>query len=156
MKILKRILRKFLVFISIYRYKFLNFYILNLTKIWSKKCNVKSIPSCQQKTYVTGRGIVEIGEKCSFGYKLGGFWRGGSIELQPRYENANIRLGNNIATNNNIFVCAANYIEVGNDVLIGQNVCIMDFEAHGTNPAKRRNIGEIGKVIIGNNRANAS
>jgi acetyltransferase-like isoleucine patch superfamily enzyme len=73
------------------------------------------------------------------------------IELQPRYKDSLIKLGNNIATNNNIFICAANYIEIGSDTLIGQFVTIMDHEAHGLHPLHRRDIGVIGKVIIGEN-----
>jgi acetyltransferase-like isoleucine patch superfamily enzyme len=46
---------------------------------------------------------------------------------------------------------AANYIEIGDDTLIGQYVTIMDHEAHGIAPDKRRKLGEIGKVIIGKN-----
>jgi acetyltransferase-like isoleucine patch superfamily enzyme len=95
---------------------------------------------------------VKIGKKCAFGYKLGGFHRGGSIEIQARYKNSVIKLGDNIATNNNIFICAANYIEIGNETLIGQYVMIIDHEAHGVDPCKRRGkIGEIGKVIVGKN-----
>jgi acetyltransferase-like isoleucine patch superfamily enzyme len=108
-------------------------------------------PVCLQKTYITGLGIVEIGDNCFFGCKLGGFHRGGSIELQARYKNSKIKVGNNIATNNNIMLCAANYIEVGDDTLIGQYVTIMDHEAHGMQPDDRRKIGEIGQVIIGKN-----
>lgn len=104
-----------------------------------------------QITFCKGAGQVEIGKNCIFGTKLGGFHRGGSIELQARYEKAKIKIGNNVATNNNILFCAANYIEIGEDTLIGQNVTIMDFEAHGIEPLKRRQIGEIGKILIGKN-----
>jgi acetyltransferase-like isoleucine patch superfamily enzyme len=108
-------------------------------------------PICEQKTLITGLGVVEIGSNCTFGYKLGGFHRGGSIEIQPRYKGSKIKIGNNVTTNNNLFFCAANYIEIGDDSLIGQNVCIMDHEAHGIDPAKRRQLGEIGSVVIGQN-----
>ena len=73
------------------------------------------------------------------------------IELQPRYENTAIKIGNNISTNNNIFMCAANYIEIGDDTLIGHYVTNMDHEAHCIDPLKRRQTGEIGKVIVGKN-----
>lgn len=112
---------------------------------------IKKQPACQQKTLITGKGIATIGDNCSFGFKLGGFHRGGSIEIQPRYKDSFIKIGNNVATNNNIMFCAANYIEIGDDTLIGQYVTIMDHEAHGIDPLKRRQIGEIGKVIIGKN-----
>lgn len=120
-------------------------YIFNQIKLTKKQ------PACQQKTLITGKGTVEIGDNCSFGFKLGGFHRGGSIEIQPRYKDSIIKIGNNVATNNNIMFCAANYIEIGDDTLIGQYVAIMDHEAHGIDPLKRRQIGEIGKVIIGKN-----
>jgi acetyltransferase-like isoleucine patch superfamily enzyme len=94
---------------------------------------------------------VEIGKACMLGFKLGGFNKGGSIELQARTKESKIIIGNNVLTNNNIFLCAANYIEIGDETLIGQNVTIMDFEAHGLQPDERRNLGEIGKVIIGKN-----
>jgi hypothetical protein len=55
-----------------------------------------------------GVGIVEIVNGCSFGLILGGFRKGGSIEIQSRYTESIIKIGNNIVTNNNIFVCAAN------------------------------------------------
>ena len=71
--------------------------------------------------------------------------------MQARYSNAHLKIGNNVATNNNLFCSAANRIEVGDDTLIGQYVTVMDYEAHGTSPEKRRQMGEIGKVIIGRN-----
>jgi len=48
-------------------------------------------------------------------------------------------------------ICAANYIEIGDNTLIGNFVSIRDHEAHGINPDKRREIGEIGEVIIEEN-----
>jgi acetyltransferase-like isoleucine patch superfamily enzyme len=62
-----------------------------------------------------------------------------------------IIIGDNVSTNNNIFLCAANHIEIGEDTLIGQYVTIMDHEAHGIEPNKRKELGEIGKVIIKKN-----
>lgn len=56
-----------------------------------------------------------------------------------------------MSTNNNIFICAANYIDIGDDTLIGQYVTVMDHEAHGIDPEKRRLIGQIGTVKIKKN-----
>ncbi len=130
---------------------FLNFWFPNLRFFIQKRIKHKGKVICNQKTLFTGLGTIHIGKNCVFGYKLGGFFRGGSVELQPRYKNAIIKIGDNIATNNNIFLCAANYIEIGSDTLIGQNVTIMDFEAHGIDPKKRKEVGDIGKVILGKN-----
>lgn len=110
-----------------------------------------SIPTFQQKTRISGIGIIKIGKECGFGFKMGGFWLNGSIEIQARDKNAEIIIGNSVHTNNNIFICALKSIKIGNYTRIGQNVCIMDFEAHSTNPSKRSKIGEIGEVLIEDN-----
>ena len=110
-----------------------------------------SLPTFQQKTIISGKGKVVIGYKCGFGYKIGGFWRGGSVEIQPRHKDSCIIIGNSVHTNNNIFICAMEKISIGDFTRIGQNVCIMDFEAHGTNPLERSKIGAIGTIEIGEN-----
>ena len=116
-----------------------------------KRIFCTSIPNCQQKIFITGKGRVTIGDKCSFGFKLGGRNKYGAIELQPRTIDAHIQIGNSVSTNNNLFICSSNKITIGNNTLIGENVTLMDFEAHGIMPDKRREIGEIGKVIIEKN-----
>ncbi|MCR4030914.1 MULTISPECIES: acyltransferase [Flavobacterium] len=131
--------------------KLLYFILPNAISILKNKIKYKNTPSVQQIVICNGSGNVIIGENCVFGYKKGGFHKGGSIELQARYEKSQIKIGKNVATNNNIMFCAANYIEIGDDTLIGQYVTIMDHEAHSLDPDKRREIGEIGKVIIGKN-----
>lgn len=132
--------------------KILFFFIIpNLRFFLSKRLTLKKIPKFQQKTILSGLGTVIIGKKCSFGEKLGGFNRCGSIEIQPRYIISKIVIGDNVSTNNNVFICAANSIEIEKNVLIGQNVTIMDHEAHGIEPDKRGSIGQIGFVKIGSN-----
>jgi len=130
---------------------YFNFIFPNLNLLITKRVTFINKPTCNQKTLLTGLGHIYIGNKCTLGYKPGGFHRGGCIELQARYKEAVIRIGDNIATNNNIFICAANNIEIGANTLIGQNVTIMDFEAHGIHPDKRSKIGEVGKVKISKN-----
>lgn len=133
-------------------YQNLNYYFFpNLYPILKRYVIWKTKPSFNQKIFFNGLGKVEIGEKCSFGYKLGGFNYKGCIEIQARYRNSKIIIGDNTSTNNNIFICAANYIEIGSDTLIGQNVTMMDFEAHGIEPKNRRTLGTIGEIIIGKN-----
>ena len=134
-----------------FRNRLFLFIIPNIPALLQKRVWMSSYPVCEQKTLITGFGKVEIGKNCHFGYKPGGFHRGGAIEIQPRYPKAYIKMGNNISTNNNIFLCAANRIEIGDDTLIGQYVTLMDHEAHGISPDKRRELGTIGEVIIGKN-----
>lgn len=137
--------------IGFYIKRFFYFIYPNRINLIFHRIIYQSFPSFNQYTICKGQGIVEIGAKCSFGYKLGGFNKGGTIELQARYKNSRIVIGNNISTNNNIMLCAANYIEIGDNTLICQYVTIMDHEAHGIEPDKRRQIGIIGSVIIGKN-----
>jgi len=129
------------------------FYLIfpNFKSIYSNRLIYKKNTLAQQIIICKGKGCVFIGENCSFGFKMGGYHRGGSIELQARYKDAKIKIGNNVSTNNNIMLCAANYIEIGDNTLIGQYVTIMDHEAHGIKADKRRNLGEIGTVIIKKN-----
>lgn len=150
-------MKKVLVYIY---YKFLEFYKLlfflylpNFLFIFKKTTivNFKNIKNPAQKIFFTGQGSIIFKGKCHFGYKAGGFNYGGSIEIQPRFKSSKILFGNNIHTNNNIFICAANSIDIGDDVMIGQNVTIMDFEAHGIQPDKRKEIGSIGTIKIKQN-----
>lgn len=142
---------KFVSGISLFKSKILNFVVPNLLRFIKDSSYYVTIPICNQKTFITGEGLVEIGKNCQFGYRLGGFHRNGTIEFQARLKDAVIKIGSNVNTNNNIFICSAEYIEIGDDTLIGQNVTIMDFEAHSHDPKKRREIGEISRIIIGRN-----
>lgn len=150
-KLIKKTYNFSIKLIITYKNRFFNFVLPNRLNLLNSRIVFSNFPVFNQITLCEGEGIVKIGNGCAFGYKLGGFHRNGSIELQARYEEARIKIGDNISTNNNIMICAANYIEIGNDTLIGQNVTIMDHEAHGISPLKRRELGEIGKVIIGTN-----
>lgn len=131
--------------------QFFRFILPNFRIIITKRIIYSEMPVCNQKLLVTGLGKVEIGAKCTFGYKLGGRYFNGLVELQPIFPDSKIIIGNDIFTNNNLFISAGNLIKIGDDTLIGQGVTIIDMEAHGIDPTKRRQIGEIGKVIIGRN-----
>jgi maltose O-acetyltransferase len=50
-----------------------------------------------------------------------------------------------------VYICSYNSIIIEEYVLIGSNVLIFDFEAHGTKPNLRNEIGKIGTVFIGSN-----
>jgi acetyltransferase-like isoleucine patch superfamily enzyme len=131
--------------------RFFYFIYPNFGSLIRHRIKFKKMPAIHQFTLCEGAGHVEFGANCTLGYKMGGFHRGGSIEFQARYPNSRIKIGNDVATNNNLMVCAANYIEIGDHSLIGQFVTIMDHDAHGISPDKRREVGEIGQVIIGRN-----
>jgi acetyltransferase-like isoleucine patch superfamily enzyme len=137
--------------INYYKRRYYNFFVINLKFFFEKRIIYYTPIAFNQKIFLTGSGYIKIGKNCSFGYKFGGFSYKSSIEIQPRYKDSIIKIGNNVSTNNNIFICAANCIVIGDNTLIGQNVCIMDHEAHGIEPNKRKTIGIVGEVIIGEN-----
>lgn len=141
-----------LISISKFYIKYLrNFYFRNYLKLKKRRIILKNKPIFNQKTIITGKGRVEIGESCVFGYKPGGRYKYGIVELQTRNVNALIKIADNVFSNNNLFICAANYIEINDFTLIGEHVTIFDFEAHGTFPTERRSMGKIGFVKIGKN-----
>ena len=130
---------------------YLYFILPNRKVIKSGNLKYKSVPQCNQRLYITGLGKLYIGDRCVFGYKPGGRFYKGAIEIQARTKEASIHLGNNIFSNNNLFICSAGKITIGDNTLIGEGVTIMDFEAHGMQPDMRRKMGVVGEVVIGNN-----
>lgn len=137
--------------IKLIKLKLFGFLFPNIIPLIMRRVTLKGKLYVNQPVYFNGLGEVTIGMNCSLGYKFGAFNRGGSIGLQARYKKSIINIGDNVSTNNNIWICAANKIIIGSDTLIGQNVVIMDFDAHGILPHNRGQIGEIGSVIIGKN-----
>lgn len=105
-----------------------------------------------QKVIFYGQGEIMIGDNYSFGCRYGGGYHGALCEIQPRTNEAVVNIGRNIATNNGIMICSAGRIDIGDDCLIGQDVVIIDHDAHGINPSERRtSIGNIRPISIGNN-----
>lgn len=105
-----------------------------------------------QKTLVSGKGHIAIGNSCRFGSRLGGYYYGGICELQSRYKNSKIVIGNNVSTNNNLFICAAKEIIIRSNTIIGGNVMMIDHDGHGIHPNNRRNdIGKVAAIHIGKN-----
>ena len=154
MRLLRKIkywLGKVLLFYSKWKKILFNYIFPNIAAIRKDRIRINHYAEFNQKTLITGAGKIEIGDGCMFGYNLGGYFYKGVIELQPRYEKSLIKIGNHILSNNNLFICAANYVSIEDDTLIGQGVCIIDHEAHGIEPDKRYELGEIGTVEIGKN-----
>lgn len=150
----KRVILEMLYRFNSFRSRFSRlqkFYLPNLIYLLEHEQNFGVSCTFQQSTRFVGSGEIVLGDHCNFGFKKGGFIKGGGIEIQTRSQSGKIIFGNNVSTNNNIFISAVNEITIGNNTRIGQNVTIMDFEAHGTDPSKRSEMGEIGSVNIGDN-----
>lgn len=82
---------------------------------------------------------VIISKNWLFELTVGGLNKGESIELLARYKTAVIKIGNNVATNKIIMLCAVNYLEIGNYILIGQCIIIMDNGSHEVDSNKKNN-----------------
>lgn len=100
-----------------------------------------------------GGGEILIGKNCSFGFRYGGRFKNGEIEIQTRSKEAKIEIGNNVSTNNNLFLCSRKFIKIGERVLIGRDVIIIDHNGHGIKATERNlpgtTIGE--NTIVGAN-----
>lgn len=129
---------------------FIKFYInIKLTK---KRVVLGKNIKIYQNTEIFGIGKVIIGDKTFLGFRYGGGYRGRNIELQVRKKEAEIILGKNIGINNGLFICCAGKVEIGDNVLIGSNVTIMDHNAHGIKIEERRTrIGTVKNIEIEKN-----
>jgi maltose O-acetyltransferase len=131
---------------NIYYLKIIN--LGNMKKL--KKVIIGKNVLLEQKVYLTGKGNITIGDNVHFGYKMGGNWKGYS-EIQARSEKARIIIKNGTEFNNNLFICSNQYIEIGENCLIGRDCEFLDFDGHGIAPDKRKTSGLQEPIRIGNN-----
>lgn len=96
-------------------------------------------------------GNIKIGKSCSFGFRYGGRFKNGEIEIQTRSKNAKIEIGNHVSTNNNIFLCSREYIKIEDRVLLGRDVVIMDHNGHGVKIDERNLPGTARGILIKEN-----
>lgn len=141
--LLKKILSRIFYIVRFIKY----YYLPNYNKLGIIQGKPHDI---EQKIKVRGTGLIKIGNNCFFGTKIGGRSYG-ETEFQVKFKGSEIILGDNICTNNNLFICCAEKIVIGNDTVIGERVTIFDFEGHGLRANQRKQIGEFGIVEIGNN-----
>lgn len=106
----------------------------------------------QQKIRFLGRGRIIIGDRCNFGVRVGGGFWNSCCELQARYPDSELIIGNDVLVNNGLIIVATNRIEIQAKTLIGRNVQISDSDAHNIDPTKRRSCpGESKPIFVGNN-----
>jgi acetyltransferase-like isoleucine patch superfamily enzyme len=141
--LLRKILNKVILKLRFIKYYYLPNY-NNLSIVEGKPNDI------DQKIKFRGNGVIKIGTNCFFGTEIGGRSYG-ETEFQVKYKDSEIILGNNICTNNNLFICCAKNIVIGSDTVIGERVTIFDFEGHGLRADERKQIGMIGTVEIGKN-----
>jgi acetyltransferase-like isoleucine patch superfamily enzyme len=79
-----------------------------------------------------------IGNNTTFGFPAGGRFKSTYCELQARYEDARIKIGENVAINNGFTIISAASVEIGDDTLIGRQLQISDHDGHGIMTHERR------------------
>lgn len=106
-----------------------------------------------QPVQYMGQGQIVFGQHVQLGFSPSPFFYDGSVYLESREYDATIHFGNNIMANNNLkVICERTRVEIGDNVLIGTNVEIIDSDFHAIDPAMR-NSGrhQCAPVIIGRN-----
>jgi acetyltransferase-like isoleucine patch superfamily enzyme len=104
----------------------------------SSAIKLEGVPIKAQPVQMEGKGIIKFGTNVRLGYFPSPFFYDGSIYLECRNKEAIIEFGNNIFSNNNLkIICDRTRIEIGNDVLIGTNVEIIDSDFHEIAPSRR-------------------
>lgn len=94
--------------------------------------------------------LVELTIKKTSHTHLGNDLRIASFGVIRSYENASLDIGDNFQSNNGLMLICRNKIEIGSDVTIGPNVCVVDFN-HDYNHVNLRDNYVMGSVRIGNN-----
>lgn len=120
--------------------------IINMAKIYQKlriffykiiSIKIVSQGKICQPLLADGSGQITIG-KSSLGFKKSPHFYSGYGYLDARCVGATITIGNNCQINNNFVIIAEkSHIKIGNDVLIGTDLCIYDSDFHDIRIDKR-------------------
>ena len=136
--------------------------LLNSLRIWGARltgrCQIPSSCVLNSPLRIDGKGQVSIAEKVMFGYPLAPRMGDGMVQLQARYENSQISIGERTEFSNNVSIIALQEVSVGCDCLIADRVTIYDADFHELSPASRlpgkvreESDGVIAPTRIGNN-----
>ncbi|MBQ9225384.1 MAG: acyltransferase [Fibrobacter sp.] len=100
-----------------------------------------------------GKGRVSVGEGTVFGFmEDAGFWTSYEF-LNPRNVDSKISIGKNCQICNRFTaVSEGEGIEIGDNVLVGSSVTVLDSDFHEIDPSRRIDGNpKTGKVVIGDN-----
>jgi maltose O-acetyltransferase len=99
-----------------------------------------------------GSGKVCIGSYVTLGFRPAPRCGNGEILLQSRGADSSISIGEGTKLSNNIVIVAAKRISIGHKCLLGDNVYIIDTDAHPIDPVLRHTPpSEAAEVVVGNN-----
>lgn len=116
-------------------------------------------PSINLPVIFNGNGSIHFDEGVQLGFNPSPGFYDGSGYIESRNKEASIKVGKHVFINNNFrFICDKTFIHIGNNVLIGTNVEILDSDFHELNPQSRnsgfhlcRGVIIEDNVFIGNN-----
>jgi acetyltransferase-like isoleucine patch superfamily enzyme len=110
-------------------------------------------PIIIQPLLLAGKGEIFFSENVTLGYNPSPYLYSGNIYIEARKKSARIRFGKNFFSNNNLTIIAEDgEISIGEDILIGTNVEIINSDFHQVHPHKRNNGEHHSKdIFIGNN-----
>ena len=119
---------------------------ISTAKVQGKFCSVAPV-LCE------GRGSIVVGEGTTFGFiEDADFWTS-YVFLNPRNKDSKISIGKDCQICNHFTaVSEGPGIEIGDKVLVGSSVTVLDSDFHDISPEKR--IGgtpKTGKVVIADN-----
>jgi len=114
------------------------------------KIKSKGVLLINQKLIFQGKGLLQLGERVSLGYKLGGA-PSLPILFQPRNPESIISIGKGTTIVNGSEFIAHEKILIGENCLIGARCIILDSDFHGIKVNERKNSGYTKPVFIGNN-----
>ena len=117
-----------------------------------RKCEFGEGTILQVPLRSCGKGTLSVGKWNCFGYGQAPRLGSGEIMLQPRGNDAVIRIGNGNFFSNNVSIISNGMVSIGDNCRIGDLVQVIDCDFHEINPATRNlSDGDIKPVSIGNN-----
>ena len=116
------------LFLRLRRYKY---------SLFSNNKRVKGSFRALQPVVVRGKGSVSFGENNKFGVINSPNFYNGYCFIEARNSDAEIIFKNNVNSNNCLSITAEHFIEIGNDVLIGNCCKISDSNFHNLALEKR-------------------
>ena len=135
-------------------YKLINSFNIWKYKILSNCEMISGIPNIIQPSLFIGQGKIVLDGLVSFGYYPSPCFYNCCIHIEARNKHSVIKIGNRTHINNNsCFLSEGEGIFLGDDVLVGHNVLIVDSDFHPIAIDKTYNPLNIktGKVVIKNN-----
>ncbi|MFN9710141.1 MAG: DapH/DapD/GlmU-related protein [Bacteroidota bacterium] len=119
--------------------KFYKLFRVKLYTVLSDKVKIFGALHKHQPVLFKGRGEIYFGHCVEVGVFNSPLFYNTTAYLEVRNENARIKIGNHVKINNNFcLICDKTEIIIGNKVLIGFNVTIIDSDFHSLIPEERQ------------------